>query len=180
MKCIPVIHYYSVSTGYPTDGPVLSRGQIAGTVIGVLISISVSVYVCVQFEKLKKAKQAVANQARGRQPLVPRSQTNDSHPESEPTVAEVADPELTISQFSDPDLESQLGLPAPERQPSFPVVIEPSAPALSKTPPPSFEEAVKYPTLSLELEPPPPYPGFPVSEVQPYPINNPTNQPSNY
>lgn len=102
---------------------------------------------------------------------------NDSHPETEPSVVDVADPEPTILI---PDPELQQGPLASEQHPTFPELIEPSAPALSKTPPPSFEEAGKYPTLSLELEPPPPYPGFPVSEAQPYPINNPTYQPSNY
>lgn len=150
----------------------MNRGQVAGIVIGVLLSISVSVYyVCVQFEKLKKAKQAAANQVRGGQPLVPQSQMIDSHPETEPTVVEVADPEPAISQFLIPDPELQQKPPAPEQHPTFPELIEPSAPDLSKTPPPSFEEAGKYPTLPVELEPPPPYPGFLASEVQPYPIN---------
>ena len=168
-----------IFVGYPTNG--LSRGQVAGVVIGVMLTVGVSVYVCAQFEKLKRAKQAVANRVRGRHPPVPHSQTNDSHHET--AAVEAAGPEPTVSQLLIPDPESpvsELVPSAPEQQQSsFLELLEPSAPALSKTPPPSFEEAGKYPTYSLELEPPPPYPGLPVSESQQYPINNPTYQPSN-
>lgn len=153
---------------------------MAGVVIAVLLSVSVIVYICVQFEKVKKAKRAVANRVRGRYPLAPGSQVNDSQLETEAAADDLVSLEPTFSQLLIADPESsvpELGPSASEQQPSF---VEPSAPAFSMTPPPSFEEASKYPTLSLELDPPPPYPGFPLTELQQYPINNPAYQPSNY
>lgn len=164
--------------GNPITGG-LSRGQIAGIVIGVALGLCISLYVLSQFEKLKKAKQAAANQARVRQPLVPQSQPN----ETESDVVVVAGPEPTISELSILDTEAPLAsepgpsfpVPVPSA-PSFPELIEPSAPTLCKTPPPSFEEASRYPTKSLELDPPPPYPGYSVFDTQPYPINNPAYQ----
>jgi hypothetical protein len=147
-----------------------------------LLSIGVSVYVCVQFEKLKKAKQAAANRVRSRHPLVPESQTSDSLLETGAAAIEVDGPEPTISQllFPDPVLEREPPGPDHEQHPSFPELVEPSDPTLSKTPPPTFEEAGKYPTLSLELDPPPPYPGLSTPELQQYPLNNPTYQLSNF
>ncbi len=147
-----------------------------------MLSVGVSVYVCVQFEKLKKAKQAAANRVRSRHPLVSQSQMTDSLLETGAAAIEVDGPEPTISQLLLPDSVLGREPPAPdhEQQPSFPELVEPSAPTLSKTPPPTFEEAGKYPTLSLELDPPPPYPGLLTSELQQYPLNNPTYQPSNF
>ena len=166
------LYYFA---GHPTNE--LSMGQVAGIVIGTLTAVGVFGYVCMQYEKMKKARQANSNQVRSRQP---QSQTTDSFLETGAAAVEVAGPEPSDSQLliTDTGLEP----PAPEQQPSFSQLIEPSAPTLSKTPPPSFEEAGKYPTLSLELEPPPPYSGLSVSEaeLQQYPLNNPTYQSSNY
>lgn len=163
--------------GHPTNE--LNRGEIAGIVIGTLIGVSILVYVCMQYEKMKKAKQAASNRVRSRHL---QSQMTDSFLETGATAVEVADPEPSDSQLLITDTVFGLEPPGSERQPSFPQLIEPSAPTLSKTPPPSFEDADKYPTLSMELDPPPPYPGLSVSEaeLQQYPLNNPTYQPSNY